>query len=150
VDTDTVADAVGLFLHDHRVTPGRHGGTGHDADALPGAQLAVEGFTRERPAHNLKLGSAVAGHVLAANRVTIHGRVVVRGHGNRGVNVLGEHPVKRVTQGHALARSHRLNPGLDAGAGLFHRQAAGVVVTARLASLCGLAHDVVVPVPTNE
>ena len=98
---DPVAVGLRFFLHHHRIRPGRHRSAGHDAHAVAGGPLALIGLTGKSLARHDEGGAA--GEIRQPHRVTIHGGVVERGHGERGGDIHGEYPAKGLWQGQLFA-----------------------------------------------
>ena len=70
-DEDDIAAALGLFLHDDGIGPGRHHSAGEDAGGLAGADAAGKRPSGRDLADQFQFGTA-AGHVRGADRITVH------------------------------------------------------------------------------
>jgi hypothetical protein len=102
-----VAVARGLLLHDDGVGAGRNGRAGHDAVGLAGGQRSRRHVAGGDVADDAQ--PRAAGAVDGAQRIAVHGRVVVRRDVAGGDDVLGQHAAERVGQHHPLGaeRPHR-------------------------------------------
>src|SRR5439155_13314521 len=93
-DEDLAVSRAHHFLDDHRVGAWRHHCAGHHAHAFPRAHLAAERPAGER-GPDFGQDPLLALQVGRADRVAIHGRVVVRRDVDPGHDFFGQHPAER-------------------------------------------------------
>ncbi|CAM2158131.1 hypothetical protein PT2222_40130 [Paraburkholderia tropica] len=101
-----------LLRHDG-VAAGGHRRAGHDAHARAARHVAEVGMPRERLAGDRQRERAVLCGLRerrAVERVTVHRRVVVRGHVDRRDHIDGQHARERFAQRHAFAPGQRRHP----------------------------------------
>ena len=136
---------VRAFLHHDGVGTLGHHATGEDAHTLAGADGDTAGLAGERFADARERGVAIGRKVGEADRVAVHRRVVVAGHGKRRHHVGGEHPAERGADVDALGRGDRRQERADQRARPFDRHRVRIVVVGagELAQGFGLAHGVV-------
>ena len=101
---------------------------GHDAHALAGPHRAGEGPAGPGGSEHAEHRRAVTANVGGAHRVSVHGRVVVRGDVGGGVDRCGEHPAESLPDRHPLDSGDRGGKGVDALERLLHEERGRVEV----------------------
>jgi len=120
-DAYLVAFDLDDFLDHNGVGPVRHHRAGHDAHAFALAQLAGELPSGESAAGDAQLGVSSGFQIGMAQGVAVHGGVVVRGHVERGNDVLAEHASEGRPYGNPFIGGDRGEEGADDRARLVHR-----------------------------
>jgi hypothetical protein len=99
----------------------------------PPVKMRTHSFHRAGPLCRQRLADphntvSASGEIGEANRVAVHRRIVVAGHGDRRDHVGGEHAAKRASNMHALDGAHRREERADQLARLGHRHRVRIVI----------------------